>query len=248
MAALFLTPLRKTKQHHADDFRNQSRSFILTVIVVGILQAGRVIDRNRRRDFPSAQRIFAAQELGKGNAVIEQLGVDRYCLAPSSDSYRRNWCRSQARTELAALCSKLHSHITIASFTMWMHVAKTTIEATTKVDGSAFLEGAGITIAGTVTKSVFAPEGLRARAFRTPPAQADYTLKIELTSIEIAPGVVIKTTAYNGRVPGPILRVREGASVMRMMSPNRASIPTLSTGAAWPLIRSTTAPWKRARP
>ena len=54
MAALFLTPRRNTKQHHAGDFRDQSRSFILTVIVVGILQAGPVIDRDRLRDLPSA--------------------------------------------------------------------------------------------------------------------------------------------------------------------------------------------------
>jgi FtsP/CotA-like multicopper oxidase with cupredoxin domain len=96
---------------------------------------------------------------------------------------------------------------------MRMPVAKTTIEAATKVDRRAFLRGGGFTVAGALTKSVFAPDVLRTRAFRKPPAKADYTLKIEPTSIEIAPGVVIKTTAYNGQVPGPILRMREGAPV-----------------------------------
>jgi len=41
----------------------------------------------------------------------------------------------------------------------------------------------------------------------------DYTLKIEPCSLELAPGVVVKTTAYNGQVPGPLLRLREGVPV-----------------------------------
>jgi FtsP/CotA-like multicopper oxidase with cupredoxin domain len=41
----------------------------------------------------------------------------------------------------------------------------------------------------------------------------DYTLKIQPCSLEIAPGVVVKTAAYNGQVPGPMLRVREGVPV-----------------------------------
>ncbi len=35
-------------------------------------------------------------------------------------------------------------------------------------------------------------------------------LRIEPHKLEIAKGIVIETVAYNGRVPGPILRVREG--------------------------------------
>ena len=42
----------------------------------------------------------------------------------------------------------------------------------------------------------------------------DYTLKIEPCSVELAPGVVVKTTAYNGQVPGPLLRLREGVPVI----------------------------------
>jgi FtsP/CotA-like multicopper oxidase with cupredoxin domain len=41
----------------------------------------------------------------------------------------------------------------------------------------------------------------------------DYKLAIEPCSVEIAPGVLIKTRAYNGQVPGPILRMREGVPV-----------------------------------
>jgi FtsP/CotA-like multicopper oxidase with cupredoxin domain len=92
---------------------------------------------------------------------------------------------------------------------MRMTVAKTTIEAATKVDRRAFLRGGGFTVAGALTPSVFAADALRSRALRRRPAKADYTLKIEPSSIEIAPGVGIKTTAYNGQVPGPILRMRQ---------------------------------------
>jgi FtsP/CotA-like multicopper oxidase with cupredoxin domain len=40
--------------------------------------------------------------------------------------------------------------------------------------------------------------------------KADYSLRIEPCTLEIAPGVNVKTTAYNGQIPGPILRLREG--------------------------------------
>jgi FtsP/CotA-like multicopper oxidase with cupredoxin domain len=43
---------------------------------------------------------------------------------------------------------------------------------------------------------------------------ADYTLRIDPTSLEISPGVTIKTVAYNGQVPGPLLRLREGKPVV----------------------------------
>jgi FtsP/CotA-like multicopper oxidase with cupredoxin domain len=39
---------------------------------------------------------------------------------------------------------------------------------------------------------------------------ADHTIRIAPISLEIAPGKVIKTTGYNGTVPGPALRLREG--------------------------------------
>jgi FtsP/CotA-like multicopper oxidase with cupredoxin domain len=42
---------------------------------------------------------------------------------------------------------------------------------------------------------------------------ADFTLRIAHTKIELAPGKIIDTFAYNGLVPGPLLRVREGQPV-----------------------------------
>lgn len=42
---------------------------------------------------------------------------------------------------------------------------------------------------------------------------ADYTLRIAPIRLEIAPGKTIRTTAFNGRVPGDLIRVREGQQV-----------------------------------
>ena len=43
--------------------------------------------------------------------------------------------------------------------------------------------------------------------------KADHVLRIEPCTLEIGPGVTIKTLAYNGQVPGPLLRLREGVPV-----------------------------------
>jgi len=40
-----------------------------------------------------------------------------------------------------------------------------------------------------------------------------FSLQISPISVELAPGVVVQTTGYNGQSPGPILRMREGAPV-----------------------------------
>lgn len=44
-------------------------------------------------------------------------------------------------------------------------------------------------------------------------SKADYALAIAPVALEIAPGRVIKTVGYNGQVPGPLIRVREGQTV-----------------------------------
>lgn len=43
-------------------------------------------------------------------------------------------------------------------------------------------------------------------------AKADFTLRIAPVSVELAPGKIMKTVGYNGTVPGPLLRMREGVS------------------------------------
>jgi FtsP/CotA-like multicopper oxidase with cupredoxin domain len=44
-------------------------------------------------------------------------------------------------------------------------------------------------------------------------AAPDYLLRIAPLRLELAPGKVIDTFAYNGTVPGPVLRLREGRQV-----------------------------------
>ncbi len=44
-------------------------------------------------------------------------------------------------------------------------------------------------------------------------AGAHFNLTIEPVAHEIAPGIVIPTVGYNGTVPGPLIRLREGQPV-----------------------------------
>jgi FtsP/CotA-like multicopper oxidase with cupredoxin domain len=64
------------------------------------------------------------------------------------------------------------------------------------------------------------------RAQALPNETADHRIRIALISLEIAPGKVINTTAYNGTVPGPALRVKEGQPV-RIEVTNDSDYPNL---------------------
>jgi len=75
-------------------------------------------------------------------------------------------------------------------------------------DRRSFLHGAGLALGGAVAATT-----LPRRATAAPQAKPDYTLDIQPCNVEIAPGVTVKTVAYNGQVPGPILRLREGVPV-----------------------------------
>jgi len=55
---------------------------------------------------------------------------------------------------------------------------------------------------------------------------ADHKIRIAPTAIEIAPGKIIRTTAYNGTVPGPALRLKEGKPV-RIQVTNDSGYPNL---------------------
>ncbi len=46
-----------------------------------------------------------------------------------------------------------------------------------------------------------------------PPRRADFTLRIAPIKLELAPGRIVNTVAYNGSVPGPLLRMAEGKAV-----------------------------------
>jgi FtsP/CotA-like multicopper oxidase with cupredoxin domain len=44
-------------------------------------------------------------------------------------------------------------------------------------------------------------------------AAADHTLRIAPLTLELAPGRIVRTIAYNGTVPGPVLRLKQGAPI-----------------------------------
>ena len=69
-----------------------------------------------------------------------------------------------------------------------------------------FLVGAG----ALALSSACAAAPARAQA---PQAKPDHRLVIAPVSLELAPGHVIKTIGYDGMVPGPLLRLREGQRV-----------------------------------
>ncbi len=48
---------------------------------------------------------------------------------------------------------------------------------------------------------------------QAPPTPADHTIRIAPIHLEIAPGKIVKTTAFNGRVPGELIRLQEGKAV-----------------------------------
>jgi FtsP/CotA-like multicopper oxidase with cupredoxin domain len=73
------------------------------------------------------------------------------------------------------------------------------------IDRRGFVIGAGA--AGAALGS-----GLGA-AYSQIATAPDYALRIAPAKLELAPGKIIETFAYNGTVPGPMLRVREGRQV-----------------------------------
>jgi FtsP/CotA-like multicopper oxidase with cupredoxin domain len=63
-------------------------------------------------------------------------------------------------------------------------------------------------------------------AYTQAAAAADYTLRIAPLRHELAPGKTIDTFAYNGTVPGPVLRMREGQQVNIDIT-NKTDIPDI---------------------
>src|SRR5215472_7443626 len=87
-----------------------------------------------------------------------------------------------------------------------------------------FLSSAGTLIAGQALEHLLPAQARKANA---PPAgKADHSLRIELATLDIGKGVTVKTLAYNGQVPGPLLRLREGVPVTIDVT-NAASDPDI---------------------
>src|SRR5580698_4405032 len=52
---------------------------------------------------------------------------------------------------------------------------------------------------------------------------ADYSIEIAASALEVAPRKVVRTTAYNGKAPGPVIRLKEGRPVTIDVN-NRTSV------------------------
>jgi FtsP/CotA-like multicopper oxidase with cupredoxin domain len=71
-----------------------------------------------------------------------------------------------------------------------------------------FLKNAGLVVAGLASRDLFAGE-----KNQTAQLKPDFNLRIAPVSFDIAPGKAIHTLGYNGQVPGPLLRMKEGVPV-----------------------------------
>jgi FtsP/CotA-like multicopper oxidase with cupredoxin domain len=67
---------------------------------------------------------------------------------------------------------------------------------------------------------------------KSPLKPADHSLTIKPCTIEISPGVNIKTIAYNGQVPGPLLRLRQGVPVTIDVANQTENAEIVFTGMA----------------
>jgi FtsP/CotA-like multicopper oxidase with cupredoxin domain len=74
-----------------------------------------------------------------------------------------------------------------------------------------FLSSAGMLLAAQSLDAVLPAQTKRESAKLA--GKADHSLRIGPCTLEIGPGVSVKTLAYNGQVPGPVLRLREGTTV-----------------------------------
>jgi FtsP/CotA-like multicopper oxidase with cupredoxin domain len=72
------------------------------------------------------------------------------------------------------------------------------------IDRRAFLTTAGLAMLGAAGKT---------ELWAQTPAPADVQLEIAPLKLEIAPKKIIRTVAYNGRVPGPLIRWPEGKPI-----------------------------------
>ena len=75
----------------------------------------------------------------------------------------------------------------------------------------SFITSAGVLLANRSLHALLPMQKKQSSA--APVGKADHSLRIEPCTLEIGPGVTIKTLAYNGQVPGPLLRLREGVPV-----------------------------------
>jgi FtsP/CotA-like multicopper oxidase with cupredoxin domain len=71
-----------------------------------------------------------------------------------------------------------------------------------------FLKKAGLVAVGLASHNLFG-----GAKNQTTQSKADFTLRIAPVSFDVATGKTIHTFGYNGQVPGPLLRMKEGVPV-----------------------------------
>jgi len=84
------------------------------------------------------------------------------------------------------------------------------------------------------------------RAYTQIAASPDHVLRIAPMRLELAPNKVIDTFAYNGTVPGPVLRLREGRQVAIDIR-NDTDIDDIVHWHGLYVPARPTAPWRKAR-
>ena len=87
-----------------------------------------------------------------------------------------------------------------------------------KPDGSRrnFLQTAGLATGAALLSRAAAGAGLSmwdSHAAAQTAGSADYTIRIQVSPVEVAPNRILSTTTYNGQFPGPLLRFHEGKPV-----------------------------------
>jgi FtsP/CotA-like multicopper oxidase with cupredoxin domain len=76
-----------------------------------------------------------------------------------------------------------------------------------------FLKAAGVTTGAILlprVKGFGKAQSTTSAAEGPAPQSADYTVRIKVSPIEIAPNRIISATTYNGQFPGPLIRLKEG--------------------------------------
>ncbi len=82
------------------------------------------------------------------------------------------------------------------------------------LDRRDFLKLAGLgALATGASARAIPPSAASASALAPLDGRADYTVRIARSLVELAPDRIVSTVAYNGSVPGPLLRFREGRRV-----------------------------------
>ncbi len=87
-----------------------------------------------------------------------------------------------------------------------------------------FISAAGVVLANGSLNTLL-PMSKRGSALFAE-TKPDHSLRIEPCTLQIGPSVSIKTLSYNGQVPGPLLRLREGVPVTIDVT-NASSAPDL---------------------